>query len=178
MSIKINGKIVRSDGSKPRRPARADQSFDHLQLEGQGYNKHKWLNGQNPKDPNNWARRGHIPLKSYKDFEPGESRYRKPVAPRCPVCDSECTNWTFAHSGTWWCHSCSAKIKGVYSPEAMLPLDAGDYLEPSLSDRHGALLCKRCAVEMLPRSDNQGYDCPTCATTHKNPAPVRPGPII
>jgi len=178
MHMSIYDKIAGKTAVRPRRPASADQTLDHLSLEGQGYNSKRWLNGQNPKDPNNWYHSTYVPMKSYRDWDPGPRHYKPASAPPCPVCGSECTNWNTRTTGLWWCHFCAAKVQGAYSPLAMLPEDLGDYLLPSLSDRQGLLHCHRCSTSMLPRSDNSGYACPKCQADYKNPAPTRPGPII
>jgi hypothetical protein len=180
MRMTIYDKIRGRTANPPRRPASADLTFDSLQMEGVGYNDPSklWLNGQNPKDPNRWYSRNGIPLKSYKDFEPGPKAYRDAHAPKCSVCGNECTNWNTRETGQWWCHYCSSKVRAVYSPVAMLPLDAGEHLEPSLTDKAGMQTCAKCLTSMLPRSDNMGFDCPKCHANYRNPAPVRPGPII
>lgn len=171
---KIRGKTA----TKPRRPASADQVFDSLAMEGTGYNSPDNLfpNGSHPRRAD--YARGGIPMKSYKDFQPTAKQYKDAVAPLCSVCGNQCTDWNTASHGVWWCHYCSAKVQASYGPQAMLPLDTGEHLLPALSDRLGKLVCAKCSTNMLPRSDNMGYDCPTCHANYRNPAPTRPGPII
>lgn len=174
----IYDKIRGRTATPPRRPASCDKTLDQLSLEGQGYNSKRWLNGQNPKDPNRWYSRNGIPLKSYKDWDPGEKAYKDAVAPLCTVCGNQTTTWNTANHGVWWCHYCSAKVASTYGPQAMLPKDIGEYLLPALSDKAGKLVCSKCLTNMLPRSDNMGHDCPSCHTNYRNQPHPRPGPII
>jgi len=178
MRMTIYNKIRGRTPNPPRRPASADLTMDTMAMEGTGYTHpdRRWPNGAHPKTAD-YARIG-VPLKSYKDWDPGPRRHLLPTAPACPVCGSTCTSWGYEHSGKWWCHFCAAKIDAVYGPLAMLPEDTGEYLTAPLSDKLGKLVCQKCHASMLPRSDNQGYDCPTCQAHYRNPAPIRPGPNI
>jgi len=178
MRMTIYNKIRGRTPNPPRRPASADLTLDTMTMEGTGFTHpdRRFPNGANPKTAD-YARTG-IPIKSYKDWDPGPKHYRDPVAPKCSVCGNQCTNWNHNTTGLWWCHYCSAKVTAAYSPQAMLPEHIGEYLEPALSDKLGKLVCQKCLTNMLPRTDNMGFDCPKCMTNYRNPAPTRPGPII
>jgi len=176
--MSIYDKIRGRTPNPPRKPSSTDVTLNTMTMEGTGYTHpdRRFPNGANPKTAD--YQRGGIPIKSYKDWDPGPKGYKDAVPPLCTVCGNECTTWNTDSHGVWWCHFCSAKVTSTYGPQAMLPKDIGLHLLPALSDRSGKLVCGKCLTSMLPRADNMGHDCPCCHANYRNQPHPRPGPII
>jgi ribosomal protein L37AE/L43A len=118
-----------------------------------------------------------VGLKNYDYFTPGPSQYIKPQAPQCPHCGM--TAEPDRYRRLWWCHFCEREAPANYTPNAMIAPTTSTYMAAAISDPHALHVCHKCMSTMLPRIDNQGFDCPKCPdTTYHTPPRPRPGPII